>query len=226
MSIRTRCVMNQRWGGCLSQPLKFNVCSCWSPSAVSLMFGSFPCIWQFISRLLTRSPREGYALSFKETKIPKSVYRRSFLPVSDLALTDILNKDIFTSTELCTPEFLVSQEHSYHSGKHHPRDAAGTSDLTRYGYKKWSLTSSSQRIEQLQHVQSCYQGYEPKVFLMEKYSNFFHKIRYVQGEAFKASQESKHKCFSTKYSSWLQSCTVLLAPSSGEIPISSTLDLS
>lgn len=128
MIIRMWCFMNQRWGGCLSQSLKFNVCSCWSPSALSLMFGSFPPVWQFISQLLTRSLQESYPLSYKEIKIPKCAYRRSFLPVSDFALTDILNKDIFTSTELCTPEFLLSQEHSYHSGKHHPRDTAGTSD--------------------------------------------------------------------------------------------------
>jgi len=67
----------------------------------------------------------------------------SFSPMSNLGLIDISNSYIFISTELCTPEFLIAQIYSYHSGKHYPHDTVSTPNSTRYRYKKWSVTSSA-----------------------------------------------------------------------------------
>lgn len=118
--------------------------------------------------------------------------------MSDLALMDIFNQDIFTSTELCTLEFLTSQIYFYHSGKHPQHDAKQT---------KCSPASSPQLIEQPTKIQSHCPGCKPEMFLMGKYSSLFHKMRcilcivFIKGQVLKASQESKYKCSSTKYSS-------------------------
>lgn len=98
---------------------------------------------------------------------------------------DIFNQDIFTATELCTPEFLTSQIHFYHSGKHRQHVTAQTSNSSQHRDIKWSPASSSQLIEQLQNIQSCYPGCNPEVFLMGKYSSFFHKMRCIQQAGFK-----------------------------------------
>lgn len=67
-----QCFINQSWGGCLSQSLKFHVCSCWSPNT-SFHVLHFPYIWQFISHLPVLFPQECYALIFEVTKIHNCV---------------------------------------------------------------------------------------------------------------------------------------------------------
>lgn len=131
--------------------------------------------------------------------------------MSDVALMDIFNLDTSTSTL----EFLTSQIHFYHSDKHPQHDTAQTSNSTHHRDTKWSPASSSQLIEQYPNIESCYPGCKPEVFLMGKYSSFFHKMRcilcivFIKGQVLKASQESKYKCPKSSSQYILQYYTIL-----------------
>lgn len=59
-----------------SKPLKFNISDCGSPSTVSLMFCTFPYIWQLVSHLLMLFPQESYSLSFKVMKICECIHEK------------------------------------------------------------------------------------------------------------------------------------------------------